>query len=271
MVPRSGAEIRTISIPYDDISDADLQFCNAFEDGNSLVLDVIRSDARNVSGKPLSWPWASTIEEFQSSASKKSLWRYTISLSDGKVMKESLSYLQTSFGVINPAYNGMDYDYIYANVGASGNQVTPPQGVGKINVKTKESSTWFPESYEFCGEPMFAPKKEGGEKVDEDNGYILSVLFNGEKKESELIVLDAKSIENGPITRIPLGIGIPHGLHGCFADSDECNWPAEEIERRAKLADKMESRGNMWNEVKSDFSGLGLRLDDWDEYFGDIL
>jgi len=45
----------------------------------------------------------------------------------------------------------------------------------------------------------------------------------------------------------------------------------EEIDRRARLADKMEGRGNMWNEVKSDFSGLGLRLDDWEDYFGDVL
>jgi hypothetical protein len=33
----------------------------------------------------------------------------------------------------------------------------------------------------------------------------------------------------------------------------------------------MESRGNYWNEVKSDFSGLGLRLDDMEEYFGDFF
>jgi len=44
---------------------------------------------------------------------------------------------------------------------------------------------------------------------------------------------------------------------------------ADEIQRRAKLADKMEDKGYLWNEVKSDFSGLGLRLDDWDEIFGD--
>jgi len=50
----------------------------------------------------------------------------------------------------------------------------------------------------------------------------------------------------------------------------EC-WPSDEIERRTRLADKIESRGNRWNEVKSDFSGLGLRLDDFEEYFGDIL
>ena len=64
---------------------------------------------------------------------------------------------------------------------------------------------------------------------------------------------------------------VPHGYHGCFSATEETGWTAEEIDRRAKLADKMESRGNMWNEVKSDFSGLGLRLDDIEEYFGDFF
>lgn len=64
---------------------------------------------------------------------------------------------------------------------------------------------------------------------------------------------------------------VPHGLYGCFTDAQEANWSAEEIERRSKLADKMESRGSMWNEVKSDFSGLGLRLDDLEDYFGAMM
>ena len=80
-----------------------------------------------------------------------------------------------------------------------------------------------------------------------------------------------KWLTDGPIARVPLGIGVPHGLYGCFTEAPEANWSAEEVERRSKLADKMESRGNMWNEVKSDFSGLGLRLNDLEEYFGDIM
>ena len=99
----------------------------------------------------------------------------------------------------------------------------------------------------------------------------MSVLLNGKSNESEIVVLRANAIEGGPIARVPLGIRVPHGLYGCFTDDPEANWSAEEIERRSKLADKMESRGNMWNEVKSDFSGLGLRLDDLEEYFGDIM
>ena len=266
--------MKTISIPVDNLSDADLHFCNAYEDDEGkIILDVIRSDNAKISSTKAtsSWPWASTIDDFEKSSSQKSLWRYTIQVSAGSVAKECLSDEQTYFGVINQAMSGQKHSYIYAASGAPGDRVTPPQGIVKINVDTKETQSWYPEEYEFCGEPMYAPKK--GEDADsaEDNGFVMSVLFNGQKNESELIVFEAKNISKGPISRVPLGLAVPHGLHGCFATSEECDWDAEEIERRAKLADKMESRGNMWNEVKSDFSGLGLRLDDFEEYFGDIL
>ena len=131
---------------------------------------------------------------------------------------------------------------------------------------------WLPESHEFAGEPMYASRK-GVDPLSapEDDGYILSVLLNGETNESEIVVLRANNITAGPIARLSLGMAIPHGLFGCFVSDEAATWSAEELERRAKLADKMEKKGNRWNEVKSDFSGLGLRLDDFDEYFGDLL
>jgi hypothetical protein len=116
---------------------------------------------------------------------------------------------------------------------------------------------------------MYAQRQ--GETSSEDGGYILSTLFNGRDETSELVVLRANDLSQGPIARIPIGIAVPHGNHGCFASGEESNWTYEEIERRAKLADKMETRGSMWNEVKSDFSGLGLRFDDMEEYFGDLM
>jgi all-trans-8'-apo-beta-carotenal 15,15'-oxygenase len=127
-------------------------------------------------------------------------------------------------------------------------------------------ASWIPESYEFCSEPIFAPSTNP-ELKEEDDGYLLSTLWNGKTVESELIILSAKDMSLQ--ARVPLGIAIPHGLYGFFSVGD--NFTAEEIDRRVKLAEKMESRGNMWNEVKSDFSGLGLRLDDLEEYFGDIM
>ena len=125
----------------------------------------------------------------------------------------------------------------------------------------------------WCTRPIFAPRSSSGEGQEDSSstgGYILTVLFNGKIEQSEMLIFDSdRPISDGPVCRIPIGLGVPHGLHGCFTTSEEACWSFEEISRRAKLSDKMESRGNMWNEVKSDFSGLGLRFDDMEEYFGD--
>ncbi len=273
-----GDAMRSFTIPFDGVSDADLQFCNAYEseDDGTIIVDAIRSDGKNMKKQQsLKWPWAQSLQQYEATASKKSLWRYTVNTKSGAITKTCLSDLQTSFAVVNPEFSTQKHNYIYAAVGSMGSDVAPPQGIAKINVNTKEVDSWFPKDYEFCGEPMFANRKTANDgdtsSVEEDYGYILTVLYNGKNQESEVLVFNAEQISSGPITRIPLGIQIPHGLHGCFTSSDEATWSEEEINRRSKLADKMESRGNMWNEVKSDFSGLGLRLDDFEEYFGDIL
>lgn len=261
---------KSLSIPFDGVVDAELQFVNAYEEGDTVIIDAIRSDGSMLSGsKAPKWPWASTLDAYRSTTPKKSLWRYTADVKTGTVTKEQLSDVQSSFGTINPAVSAQKHRYIYAAVGLMGSEVAPPQGITRYDTVTEESQTWMPKEYEFCGEPMFS--KRQGSSGAEDDGYILSVLYNGQAKESEMIILAANNIAAGPLARVPLGIGIPHGLFGCFTDAEEARWDAETIERRAKLADKMESKGNMWNEVKSDFSGLGLRLDDIEEIFPDLL
>ena len=135
---------------------------------------------------------------------------------------------------------------------------SPPQGIGRYDAETGKTVSWMPEAHQFCGEPQYAAKTGGeGKSTDEDDGYILSVLFDGKSEQSELIVLSAREIENGPIARVPLGFAVPHGAFGVFTDDPEAAWPEDTISRRAKLADKIESRGSLWNEVKSDFAGLG--------------
>ena len=319
-----GGQVKTLKIPRDNEdennimpnTDAGLQFINAYQEGKVITFDAIRPDGRDVAnsksndGNKYRWPWAQSIEAYALTSSKKSLWRYTVDVSTGQITKRPLlsdtnNNLQLSFGVINPVDAGIKHKYLYANVGGNvqnkemkiGKQQLslPPQGIARVDCEDGNIEVWYPHEYEFCGEPMYAPRSldnEGGNSnidgeeqnkskdQDESNstydirvrgGYILSVLYDGRREESDIIVLDADNIALGPIARVPLGISIPHGHFGCFASSSEARWTLEEIGRRARLADKMEGRGNMWNEVKSDFSGLGLRLDDWEDYFGDVL
>ncbi|KAL3811528.1 hypothetical protein ACHAXA_010304 [Cyclostephanos tholiformis] len=283
IVARAGSEkpgmLKSFKIPFDGSPDANLQFVNAYEDEDgTIIFDAVRSTdgirgdgegSHSGGGGTTQWPWASTLSAFRSMSSKKSLWRYRVHPQRGVVTKECISNDQVYFGVVNAKFSGQKHRYVYAAAGCMGEDVSPPQGIIKFDLEGNAREGWFPESYEFCGEPIYAQRECGDES--EDGGYILSVLYNGREERSELVVLRANDVPSGPIARVPIGIAVPHGYHGCFAPADEANWTYEEIERRTKLADKMETRGSMWNEVKSDFSGLGLRFDDMEEYFGDLM
>ena len=185
-----------------------------------------------------------------------------------KVSKERLVSSDVCFATINPSFSCRRHRFVYYTIGALDSEPSPPQGIGRYDADTGKSTLWMPEDFQFCGEPMYASRSGADmSQAAEDDGYILSVLFDGHLEQSELLVFAASQIEQGPITRIPLGFAIPHGLFGVFTADPEASWEEDVISRRAKLADKIESKGSMWNEVKSDFAGLGLRLDDIDEYF----
>jgi all-trans-8'-apo-beta-carotenal 15,15'-oxygenase len=270
----------SIPLPFDgNMVDANVHFCNAYEvDTNTIVMDGIRSapPPSTATSSSTTWPWGTnSLSDYQSRASKKSLWRYTIDVPSRSVTKQLLWNHHCLFGTVPTHRSTLPHPSIYLNVGALEDTVAPPQGVARFDCDTQTSDVWMPEPFEFCGEPMYAPRTLSSESTgttrttDCDDGYVLSVAFNGRSERSDMLIFDARSIAQGPITRIPLGMAIPHGYFGCFTNAEEASWSDDAIERRAKLADKMESQGNQWNVVKSDFSGLGLRLDDMEEYFGD--
>merc|ERR1712087_347368 len=97
LIPRVGSNKEQFSfeIPFDGAIDANLQFCNAYEDENKVVFDAIRSDGlertRSTKSSTTSssdWPFVTSQEDYETKASKRSLWRYTTDLSRGIVNKK---------------------------------------------------------------------------------------------------------------------------------------------------------------------------------------
>ena len=52
----------------------------------------------------------------------------------------------------------------------------------------------------------------------EDAGWLLAVCFDAAQHRSEVVVLDAQHISEGPVAVLPLRNVLPHGLHGCWHD-----------------------------------------------------
>ena len=62
-------------------------------------------------------------------------------------------------------------------------------------------------------EASFVPAANG---VDEDGGYLLSFVYDAAEGASELVILNAKAMEDEPLARIHLPVRVPAGFHGSW-------------------------------------------------------
>ncbi len=109
--------------------------------------------------------------------------------------------------------NGRDYRFAY---GASRRKETPDDFMNqlvKVDVQTRETRRWFEEDC-YPGEAIFvaAPSATG-----EDEGVLLSVVLDGKKGTSFLLVLDATSFRE--LARASVPHHIPFSFHGMYSAS----------------------------------------------------
>ena len=93
-------------------------------------------------------------------------------------------------------------------VGAAGGWI---DRIIKADVVERRSTTWSEEGC-FPGEPVFVAAPDADE---EDEGVLLSVVLDGRRANSFLLVLDARSLDE--LARAEVPHHIPFGFHGQFA------------------------------------------------------
>ena len=64
--------------------------------------------------------------------------------------------------------------------------------------------------------PVFAPRSA---ELAEGDGFLLTVQYIREENRSDLLILDASGLENGPVARVHLSHRIPAGFHGSWVPS----------------------------------------------------
>ena len=123
------------------------------------------------------------------------------------------------FPTLNPAHVGKPYRYVYCGGSPSNTLMSPIQGLCKVDVIQGEIiQKWLPEPQCFVGEVSFVPRTSDNTDVnrEEDDGYLIGYMMDGEKLSSSLVIFDAKDISKGPIKKCRLKAFIPHALHGTF-------------------------------------------------------
>jgi len=234
-----------VTVPVDSLVCE--EFANAFEDGGRVVVDLVAAE-RWDPGKVDAGPRWEVQDPTQ--APKRSLVRYEVDLSSKTFTKRSLCDRHLGFTSVNPAYNGKKHRFVFAAVAHS--DVGPYGGIAKIDVESGEIDEWLGGASEFFGEPLFVPK----EGLDgEEDGYLISVSFDGQEDKSSVLIFDAKSISQGPVCQFPLQTAVPYGLKACWVP--DLAYTPEEMKRKTTLLRMFVKKSTEWNAMEMGFSSFG--------------
>jgi len=89
----------------------------------------------------------------------------------------------------------------------------PLQAILKIDLESVERQLWSAAPRGFVSEPIFV-SRPNSEK--EDDGWVLALVYDAAHHRSDVVILDARNLSQGPVARLHLKHHIPYGLHGSF-------------------------------------------------------
>ena len=176
---------------------------NSYDDGDEVVVDIS------------TFPDAGIVEDLYMEKLRAGkpvapahLERFRISPGAGTVTGERLIEEPIDLPRINYGRcNERPYRHAWG-VGFGGGWI---DRIVKADVVERRSTVWSEDDC-FPGEPVFVADPEG---EHEDEGVLLSIVLDGRKGNSFLLVLDASSLEE--LARAEVPHHIPFGFHGQFA------------------------------------------------------
>jgi len=140
--------------------------------------------------------------------------RCTIDLSTNTVRTELLSERCCEFAMVNPRREGLSCRYAWMAVAERETGNDPLQAFKKLDLINGERRVWSAAPRGFVSEPVMVPRPQGSA---EDDGWVLGQVWNGARSATDLVILDAASMEELAVLELPLAI--PYGLHGSFVAS----------------------------------------------------
>lgn len=178
---------------------------NAFEVNDGIHIDVAAyKDATII--KKTEMPVLRSNNKQESEPAY--LYRFMLDLKRKKIAKKQIGATVLEMPEINKAYGMYEYTYCY---GLSSEQPYDfHHQIVKMDVKSGKAVIWQ-EPGCFPTKPTFVPNPAA---QAEDDGVVLSVVFDSKKQTSALIILQADTLKQ--IARVELPHHIPLGLSGNF-------------------------------------------------------
>jgi all-trans-8'-apo-beta-carotenal 15,15'-oxygenase len=207
LIPRqdgafAGQEPRVLEAPEGFV----FHHLNAWEDGDAVVIDSIY-----YADFPSIGPDQDYKEVDFDRIPAGLLERCRLDLASGTVTATRLSERTCEFAMVAPSRVGLESRYAWMAVAERERGNDPLQALMKQDLHSGETRVWSAAPRGFVSEPIMVPRPGA---TAEDDGWVLGLLWNGARSASDLVVLDAATMEEQAL--VELSLAIPHGLHGSW-------------------------------------------------------
>jgi carotenoid cleavage dioxygenase len=208
--PRHGdsSSIRWFEVPTCYV----LHTLNAYEVGEEVVLIACRANDARV----LNIPTKTKLNNSQEDRPILHRWRFN--LYTGTVQEEVLDDVASEFPSLNQQWVGKQNQYGYTARMVSGQEpLFTFDGLLKYDFTSGYSQLHKFGSGRYGGEAVFIPRPGG---FQEDDGWLLTFVYDTARKISELIVVNAQDLTDEPLARILLPQRVPYGFHGTWISEE---------------------------------------------------
>jgi carotenoid cleavage oxygenase len=190
-----------------DVRWFDVELCyvfhplNAYDDNGSVVIDVARH------------PKMFATDIYGPAEQSPTLDRWTIDLAAGKVIEERLDDRPQEFPRVDDRVVGRRHRYGYASHFGIDDEGIHFGGLVKHDLKAGTTEERNFGRGMHAGEGVFV---SASDDAGEDEGWVLSVVYDEARNASDLVVLDATDFAGSPVATVHLPQRVPFGFHGSW-------------------------------------------------------
>ncbi len=170
---------------------------NAYEDADgNVVIDIARYE--KMFDQDVRGPFGDSLPRLD---------RWTVNPNTRKINEDIVDERTQEFPRCHPDFNGKPYRYGYT-VAVDG--YTFPS-IYKHDLKSGTATEFNVGAGRHSAEPVFVPRQGA---TAEDDGYLMTYVYDETKNTSDFIVLDAQDLSRPALAQVHLPARVPYGFHG---------------------------------------------------------
>lgn len=181
---------------------------NAFEAGDEIIVDSVSYQDFPALDHELDYRDV-RFEEVPPGQ----LWRYRLNRKTKSTERRLIDKRTVDFPYVNPSLITQKHRWIFIGAAHQNEGNAPLQAILKIDPETGEQQMWSAAPKGFVGEPVFVSRPNS---TQEDDGWVLTLVYDAESDRTEVVILDATNLNAEPVAKLHLKHHLPYGLHGSF-------------------------------------------------------